>query len=517
MEDKHNIWANGTGAISRPALGPQPRAFGSFFGSQGKKLAGIGIILGTVALCTVLFLTAIPEEWVWEILRVTSVGLVLFSLFLLPAYRSKAGFVIWWLVLISECIFFREGDEASVSKTFHGAFPTAAYGEVIMWVMCLVALLVCSTRVRGYVFELFHGNYKWMTYLTLISIASFVYAPRPLLSVVWGLKLGLIALLIVLCSTQVRNFEDVVSFLRYSFWAFVIIILQPIIVAMMSGAMFDEEGRMSTIVSPNALSPNAGAVLLMALALYSVRKGEGLRRSAIWVGLIAAPIMVLAGSKTGIMAAIISGGLFYLVCRKFGSAFGYIAMTGMLVAVLALTTPLGDYFHSYQEKESADSFSGRTILWSAVAPEIKARPIIGHGYMASEFLMFQVNAVGWAAPQMHNGFLESLYNNGLLGFIPMMAILIVIPVDLYRVLRRVPSTEYMYRIAAGTLSLYVFLLINGFFNSSFGGKPTAPFMLLLCLLLVSQKLRQFASPPPALPENLRLESIDPLYAHSVRT
>jgi predicted branched-subunit amino acid permease len=127
---------------------------------------------------------------------------------------------------------------------------------------------------------------------------------------VWGLKLGLIALLIVLCSTQVRNFEDVVSFLRYSFWAFVIIILQPIIVAMMSGAMFDEEGRMSTIVSPNALSPNAGAVLLMALALYSVRKGEGLRRSAIWVGLIAAPIMVLAGSKTGIMAAIISGGLF---------------------------------------------------------------------------------------------------------------------------------------------------------------------------------------------------------------
>lgn len=512
MADKSTIYGNG--AISHPELQP---GLGSMLTWKGGRIAFTLTACVIIALATMYFLTGIPQEWAWEILRITAVGLVLFSMLFFPAHRMKPGFLIWFLLLISECIFFREGDQSQVAKTFQGSFPTAAYGEVIMWFMCLVAILACTSRIRGYFLQLFHGNYKWITYFALISLSSFVYAPRFLLSLVWGVKLGLIALLIVLCSMEIRTFEDVVSFLRYTFWAYVIVILQPLIVAMMSGAMFDEEGRMSTIVSPNALSPNAGAVLLMALALYSVRTGEGLRRAAIWMGLIAAPVMVLAGSKTGIMAAIISGGLFYLVCRKFGSAFGYIVITGMLVAVLALATPLGDYFQTYHQKESAESFSGRTILWSAVAPEIKARPIIGHGYMASEFLMFQVNAVGWAAPQLHNGFLETLYNNGLLGFIPMMAILLVIPVNLYRVLRRVPTNEYMYRIAAGTLSLYVFLVINGFFNSSFGGKPTAPFMLLLCLVLVSQKLKEIAFRVAAVPAGLRFRSVDPLYAHPVRT
>jgi O-antigen ligase len=274
-----------------------------------------------------------------------------------------------------------------------------------------------------------------------------------------------------------------------------IIIIEPVIIAIWRGQMFDEEGRMSTVVSPNALSPNAGAVLLLALTLFSKRKDEGLHKSAILLGIVACAIMILAGSKTGILAAIFAGGLYFLVCRKFGPAVSYIATTAVLVAILALSTPLGDYFRLYQERQGAGSFSGRTTLWNAVIPAIEQKPILGHGYLASEFISIQINAVEWQAPHVHNGLLEALYNSGVIGFAVMLAILIVIPWNLYRVLRRASPTDRIYEVGAGCLALYAFLLINGFFNSSFGGKPTVPFMLLLSLILVSNKLLELLPRP----------------------
>jgi O-antigen ligase len=278
-------------------------------------------------------------------------------------------------------------------------------------------------------------------------------------------------------------------------WGYALIVLLPVTIAMLRGEMFDEQGRMSTVVSPNALSPNAGVVVLLALTLFSKRKGEGLQKSAIPLGIVACVIMILAGSKTGILAAIFAGTLFYLLRRRLGSAFSYVAAALVLICVLALSTPLGDYLHTYSERGGAESFSGRTILWSEVMPAIRQKPIVGHGYLASEFAVFQVNAMRWAAPHMHNGFMEALYNNGLIGLALILAVSIVIPRNLYRVLRLAPSTDPIYRIAAGCLSLYAFLLINGIFNSSFGGKASAPFMLFLALVVVSHKLLELSSQP----------------------
>jgi O-antigen ligase len=176
----------------------------------------------------------------------------------------------------------------------------------------------------------------------------------------------------------------------------------------------------------------------------------------------------------------------------------------VLVGVLAVTTPLGDYFHTYHEKEGAESFSGRTLLWKAVLPAIRQRPIIGHGYMSTEFMTFEVNEVGWAAPHLHNGFLEALYSTGVIGLVLILGICVAIPRSLYRALRRTPVTDPAYRIAAGCLSLYVFLLINGFFNSSFGGKATAPFILFLGLVAVGNRLLELAPQPRQVHSALRV-------------
>lgn len=493
MADKSNTYSNSV-AIAKPVRPRFLESLGAVMnGGTGRTI----LIVTAVAACTFLVLGGVPLEWSWEGVCVLSVGVVLIAAFYFPIDHPKPAFVMWALILISECIFFREGDIYAGVDAYRGKFPTAVYGEVVSWCLFLVAALICAARFRGFAGRLFARDYKWMTLFALLCLGSSLYSPRPAFGLVWAFKLALTVLILVLCSIQICDLRDTVSFLRFSTFAFLIIVLEPVIIAALRGEMFDEEGRMSTIVSPNALSPNAGALLLLVLILYSRRKGEGMHKSAILIGMAACAIMVLAGSKTGILAAIFSGALYFLVRRKFGAAVTYIATTTALVAILALSTPLGDYFRLYEQRQGASSFSGRTTLWNAVIPTIKQKPIVGHGYLASEFVSIQVNAVEWQVPHLHNGFLEALYNSGVIGLSVISIILIIIPWNLCRVLRRAPPASRIYEIATGCLALYAFLLINGCFNSSFGGKPTVPFMLMLALVVSSQKLlEQVLRPMP---------------------
>ncbi|MFY9912429.1 MAG: O-antigen ligase family protein [Candidatus Sulfotelmatobacter sp.] len=486
MTDKTNTYSN-TVAIAKPA---RPRVFESLGALMNGGTGRTILIVTAVAACTFLVLGGVPLEWSWEGVCVLSVGVVLIAGFYFPTDHPKPAFVMWALILISECIFFREGDIYAGVDAYMGKFPTAVYGEVVSWCLFLVAALICAARFRGYAGRLIAGDYKWMTLFALVCLGSSLYSPRPAFGLVWAFKLALTVLILVLCSIRISDLRDTVSFLRFSTFAFLFVVLEPVIIAAMRGEMFDEEGRMSTIVSPNALSPNAGALLLLVLILYSRRKGEGMNKSAILIGMVACIIMILAGSKTGIVAAIFAGGLYFVVRRKVGSAFGYIGATALLIALLASSTPLGNYFHLYEERQGIESFSGRTILWNAVIPAIEQKPIFGHGYLASEFVSIQVNAVTWEAPHLHNGFMEALYNSGVIGLLAVLALLIVIPRNLYRVLRRASPDDRVYQIGAGCLALYFFLLINGLFNSSFGGKPSVPFMLMLALVVVSQKLQE---------------------------
>jgi O-antigen ligase len=490
MANNDNTWVNGAAVVTAPQHA-QTRPVAPSSGSRSWMVVTVAVI----AVCTAVGLIMTPQEWAWEVLRILSLCVVMLGAFYFPVDNPKPSFVIWWIMLIAECIFFREGDANSTSNAYAGAFPTAAYGEAIAWSLCFLAVLLCSGKVRASLTELFSGDFKWITVFTLMCVGSCVYSPRPSLGFVWGFKLLLVTLLLLACAHRIQSFKDTVSFLNFTAFAYAIIVLQPVIIAAMRGEMFDEEGRMSTIVSPNALSPNAAILLLMAIFLFSRRKGEGLQKSAFLLGTVGLVVMILAGSKTGIIAAVVAGGLYYLLRGRLGGAFTFMIITGMLVGVLAITTPLGDYFHLYRDRQGAESFSGRTLLWKAAWPAIKAKPITGHGYMSTEFIAFTLNGVGWTAPHLHNGFIEAAYSTGAIGFLSMMAFILLIPWRLTQTLRRVPSSSALYRVAAGCMALYVFLIINGMFNSSFGGKPTSPFMLLIALVVVSNKLAQCATDP----------------------
>jgi O-antigen ligase len=116
-------------------------------------------------------------------------------------------------------------------------------------------------------------------------------------------------------------------------------------------------------------------------------------------------------------------------------------------------------------------------------------PIVGHGYLASRFVAQEVEMPWTEAGHMHNGFLEALYNNGLVGLLILVGIHFVIVKNLWRALKDAPNRS-SHLLAVGSSAIYINLLVNGLFNASFGGRASTPFMLLLGLVVVSEVLRR---------------------------
>jgi O-antigen ligase len=474
---------NGTGMTIQSGQGAIPGPAPS-----RSSLVRTLLIASGVVILAYLYLHMLPDDFMWEGLRVMSVTLVILASFYFPVGRPKPGLVIWFIMLTTDCIFFHEGDGNASSNAMAGSFPTEVYGESLSWVICFLAVLLCASRIPKFFSQIFKGQYRWMTLFALLCVVSCVYSPKPVFSAVWAFKIILIALLLQVCWYQIENFQDVLSFLKVTFFGYAIVAFQPVIVSAMRGEMFDEEGRMSVIVNPDALSADAATVFLLALTLFSRVKDEGLRMSALVFGLCGFSVMVLAGGKAGIMSGLVAGALYFLIRRGIGHTLGYVIVAAGVAVLLASFTPLGDYMTQYSSGGNAATLSGRTMLWTAVLPAILANPILGHGYVAATFVYVELNAVGWAAPQLHNGFLETAYNTGGLGFILMMTVIFMIARDLIRVMRKTNPSDPIYRITAGCIAIYAVLLINGIFNGTFGGRVRAPFALLMALILVSGKL-----------------------------
>jgi O-antigen ligase len=160
----------------------------------------------------------------------------------------------------------------------------------------------------------------------------------------------------------------------------------------------------------------------------------------------------------------------------------------VIFALCLAFTPLGKTLQKYTESDNASTLTGRTDLWNDTWPSIKDHLILGNGYRASRFLSEEVQGAFAEAGNMHNSFLEILYNNGLAGLIPITAMNVIIVINLKRVIIRPPNTETRY-YAAAALALYTHLFVWGLVAVTFGGAPDDRFMMFFAILLISMFLR----------------------------
>jgi O-antigen ligase len=207
-------------------------------------------------------------------------------------------------------------------------------------------------------------------------------------------------------------------------------------------------------------------------------------------------VMLLAGGKTGIVAGVFSALLFFVLQKRIRYAIGSLVVFLVIGAVLLATTPLAKYLEDYGRSGEASTITGRTDLWTAIWPAILERPIVGHGYVASRFLTFDLGEdLGWEPPHTHNSFLEPLYNNGIPGLLLVLIMNFIIARNLLLVIRH-PASRQAYFLGVGGFAIYVSLFINGMLKVTFGGSPDICFTMFLALVVISIKLRETADRPP---------------------
>lgn len=449
-----------------------------------------GLLVAILATLSFLLLAARPP-WLSSGVTFTVIacgGFLFALLFVVSASQRSQGLdlaksylrlalVVWWAVLISEEVFSRFTPEA---ESFSGQFSEAAYGEAAFWALAFLALLLIMPRPQ-YLGQAFSGSNKWLSLFVGLSLVSAPFSPTPMYSLAWAFKLFLAVLLLLLCSATIHDLNDIESFYWSNLWGFFVIAVVPVVRAFLNPSGAFENGRLWG--SPNGLSLYAGTLVLLALLLNSLQK----RTWLVGFAIVGATVMIMSGGKAGIIAGIASVTLFFVLQKRVAAGFGWLLGVLVLGGIILLATPLATHFTSYQEAGLVSTITGRTDLWKAVWPEILQHPIVGHGYLASRFVAQEVEMPWTQAGHMHNGFIEALYNNGLVGLIIVVGIHFVIVKNLWRALKGPPDRN-AHLLAVGSSAIYVNLLINGLFNATFGGRCGAPFMLLLGLLVVSEAL-----------------------------
>src|SRR5208282_6132736 len=159
-------------------------------------------LLAVVAFAT-LFLLTTATEFVADENTATVIlaALIFFGLLVFAAAYGRAStrpakwliFVVWWGLLVSEEVFSYRSDIATVS----GAnFASEAYDQAVLWVIALIALMVLVLKYPQSLRGLFQGDYKWVSWLTLVSVLSCAYSPNPAFSLAWAFKLALVVLVV---------------------------------------------------------------------------------------------------------------------------------------------------------------------------------------------------------------------------------------------------------------------------------------------------------------------------------
>jgi O-antigen ligase len=450
---------------------------------------GVSIGIAATLVCSTLlavlafiFLSDSLANWI--AVGVLGIALTLiFTLYLVLSSGSpnrvtlRLALVLWFYLLISEEIFDR-----ATGIEMEGVYSVVVYGEICLWILAGIALLMILIRNHGCLYPLLLGRSKWLFAFAAFCALSAVYSPQPRFSGAWAIKLILVVSVLATCSGLILDEMDLVALLRVTFWACSCLLLYGTFSDLPRWYL---EGRLGK--SPTSLAVLSGIVLVLSLLMLSLRK-------CVWprIFLVAAPlIMILTAGKAGIAGSLFSGVLYFALKKKLGSAVGLLFGLAILSVVLFMfSTPLQNYAGAYIANDQVDNLSGRTDLWTAALPLVKESPFLGHGYMASKFISLRVEHVSWEAGHLHNAFLDVLYNNGVVGLSLVLYINFCIVANFIHVLRTPTASVIAREIAIAFLAIYSNLLINSFFNAMIGGRPSALFMIFLAVFMISESLRR---------------------------
>jgi O-antigen ligase len=393
---------------------------------------------------------------------------------------------VLWMVLLIDDVIFNFGRQNALSAELRGSFTSAAYGELLLWVVSAVILTIVSfARIRELVLGFFVGPRKWMTLFLLLCIISSAYSVSPLYSVGWSFKLALNVWMVVLFGFCAPHTAKILSILRTTALSIAIVMVMALLQLAIDPTGSFVEGRLSGIAFPTVLSELGGLLLLLSLIFFRLERAKW----SIPAAALGSLVMFLGGGKIAICAAIFGVGVFFFLQRKRGTALLLVACLFALAIGVLLLAPTGKYLSQYASSGQVSTLTGRVALWKDQWPEIKSHILLGHGYLASRFVPAPFKEGGWQVGSLHNVWLDVLYNLGLPGLFVLLAMNYWM-IRNFRALRKVPATPATAVLTSGLLAIYIDLLLNSPFAVPFGSRPYTFFMVFLIVFGLSIHLRE---------------------------
>jgi O-antigen ligase len=392
------------------------------------------------------------------------------------AFLSSA-LEIWIFLMISQVIFTHPQTTASAAQ---GHVDPSAFLQALSWILSAGALGLITWSRPAYLKRLFVGPLKWASIFVIVAVISCPISPKPAYSLALAFKLGLIVLTLCGMGEAIENEKGLSRLFAALFVAMLLIVTKAFIMPFLGPDSNLRNGRLPMV----GLSGTAGVLLLLCLLFFFLKKNLLFLMFAMY----AVVVMMIAGNKGGMAASFVSLMMFFVLLKRPAQALAVSFGFAIILALAIAFTPLGHSLQKYSQEGNGGTLTGRTNLWADAWPNIKSHPILGNGYRASRFLSEEVPGAFQEAGNMHNSFLEVLYNNGLAGLISILVMNVLIVINLKEVILRPPSLHLRY-YAAGALALQTHLIVWGLVAVTFGGAPDDRFMTFFAILLISMFLR----------------------------
>jgi hypothetical protein len=447
-------------------------------------LRGIAIVF-SIALLTIVALS--PSSWEY-FQFLLGCGLFFTALFLAAPLSKRvlirergaflsAALVIWVFLMVSEAMFSHVQSTASAAQ---GHVDPSAMFQALSWILSFGILVLISYLRPAYLRRLFAGPLKWASIFAIVAVLSCPLSRKPMYSAALAFKLCLIVLILCAIGEAVEDEAGILKLFTALFVGMIIVVSKSFTSGLIATNFLQLSDRLPMV----GLSGASGIVLLLCLFFFFVKKSP----MFLVVGLFSVVAMILAFNKGGLVASFVSLMLFFLLLKKPAQTLALSFGLGIILLLLLAFTPLGKELEYFGESKSATTLTGRTNLWSNAWPNIGSHLILGNGYRDSRFLSEEVPGAFQDAGNMHNSFLEVLYNNGLVGLIPIAMVCFLTVSNLTRVILHPPTLQMRY-YGAAALALFILLFVWGLVAVTFGGAPDERFMTFLAVLVISMFLR----------------------------
>ncbi len=191
---------------------------------------------------------------------------------------------------------------------------------------------------------------------------------------------------------------------------FVALVLTSVLSIPFEDSYVDERLR-GVFTSPNAL----GALLAITTPLAASRTRFSL---AAWGSALA--LVIMTGTRAGLLALAVGAVVGMVKQRQYRrlAALGTLGLIGLAAGYVRVSS---------DQDAVRGGRNTRDVIWEEVAPAIGDSWITGHGFGSFADFEFSQQAQIWVgtSPETHNSWLDASYEQGLLGLVPWVLLLIV--------------------------------------------------------------------------------------------